>query len=55
MFMAFAYAFFIYHLGSGPFWESRFGYDRDSCSSNWWTNLFFIHNYVNCNKMVQLF
>ncbi|XP_043465144.1 nose resistant to fluoxetine protein 6-like [Leptopilina heterotoma] len=47
MFITYAYAAFFYHLGSGPYWEERFGFDRDSCSTYWWTNLLFISNYYN--------
>lgn len=53
MFVTFAYACLIHHLGSGPYWESRIGFDRDVCSSYWWKNLFFIHNYVDPKNMVQ--
>lgn len=53
MFITYAYAAFFYHLGSGPYWEERFGFDRDSCSTYWWTNLLFINNYYNNRNTVR--
>ncbi|XP_051158233.1 nose resistant to fluoxetine protein 6-like [Leptopilina boulardi] len=50
MFVTFAYATVFHRLGSGPFWESTMGVFRDSCSSYWWTNLFFINNYFGGNN-----
>ncbi|XP_051166883.1 O-acyltransferase like protein-like isoform X2 [Leptopilina boulardi] len=50
MFVTFGYATIFHRIGSGPFWESRVGFNRDSCSSNWWTNLFLINNYFGGNN-----
>ncbi|XP_043465537.1 nose resistant to fluoxetine protein 6-like [Leptopilina heterotoma] len=50
MFITFGYATIFYRLGSGPFWESIMGFTRNSCSSYWWTNLFFINNYFGGNN-----
>ncbi|XP_043465527.1 O-acyltransferase like protein-like [Leptopilina heterotoma] len=50
MFVTFGYTTIFHRLGSGPFWESTMGFSRDSCSSNWWTNLFFINNYFGGNN-----
>ncbi|XP_033221998.1 O-acyltransferase like protein-like isoform X2 [Belonocnema kinseyi] len=49
-FVVFAYAVLLHHIGSGPFWENRFGFDRDSCSNYWWANLLFISNYTNSDN-----
>ncbi|XP_046630291.1 nose resistant to fluoxetine protein 6-like isoform X1 [Neodiprion virginianus] len=38
-------------MGSGPYWESRVGFERDNCVKNWWTNLLYINNYVRPNEM----
>ncbi|XP_051166899.1 O-acyltransferase like protein-like isoform X4 [Leptopilina boulardi] len=45
MFVTFGYATIFHRLGSGPYWEISVGLNRDSCSSYWWANLFFINNY----------
>ncbi|XP_043465576.1 nose resistant to fluoxetine protein 6-like [Leptopilina heterotoma] len=50
MFVTLGYATIFYRLGSGPFWESIMGFTRNSCSSYWWTNLFFINNYFGGNN-----
>ncbi|XP_051158032.1 O-acyltransferase like protein-like isoform X2 [Leptopilina boulardi] len=50
MFITFAYAIVFHRLGSGPYWEASVGADRDSCSSYWWTNLFFVNNYFGGNN-----
>ncbi|XP_043465536.1 nose resistant to fluoxetine protein 6-like [Leptopilina heterotoma] len=49
-FMALGYATIFYRLGSGPFWESIMGLNKNSCSSYWWTNLLFINNYFGGNN-----
>ncbi|XP_051166913.1 O-acyltransferase like protein-like [Leptopilina boulardi] len=50
MFVTFAYATVFYRLGSGPFWEVSVGFNRNSCSSYWWLNLFLINNYFGGNN-----
>ncbi|XP_043465535.1 O-acyltransferase like protein-like [Leptopilina heterotoma] len=53
MFVTFGYATVFYRLGSGPFWEVTVGFNKESCSSYWWTNLFFINNYFGgTNKCI---
>ncbi|BFZ20625.1 hypothetical protein BsWGS_23663 [Bradybaena similaris] len=37
------------YLGSGPQWPS--GADDENCVNNWWTNLLYINNLVNTDKM----
>ncbi|XP_033223601.1 nose resistant to fluoxetine protein 6-like [Belonocnema kinseyi] len=53
-FVIFAYAVLLDKFGTGPFWENRFGFDRDSCSSYWWENLLFISNYANGENRCML-
>ncbi|XP_043465529.1 O-acyltransferase like protein-like isoform X2 [Leptopilina heterotoma] len=50
MFVTFGYATVFYRFGSGPFWEVSVGFNHNSCSSYWWTNLFFINNYFGGNN-----
>ncbi|CAH1964853.1 unnamed protein product [Acanthoscelides obtectus] len=45
------YATILPRLGSGPFWESRIGLEQERCLSSWWTNLLYINNYVNTDKL----
>lgn len=52
MFITFAYAIVFHRLGSGPFWEVSVGFNRNSCSSYWWLNLFLINNYFGGNNKV---
>ncbi|XP_051158232.1 O-acyltransferase like protein-like [Leptopilina boulardi] len=47
IFVTFGYATIFHRFGSGPFWEVAVGLNRDSCSSHWWSNLFFINNYFS--------
>jgi hypothetical protein len=46
------YATLFYKLGSGPRWDAVIGPERDYCQENWWTNLLFVNNYVNDQRMV---
>ncbi|PSN55352.1 hypothetical protein C0J52_01840 [Blattella germanica] len=50
-FVIFFYATLMYHLGSGPNWNSQMGLNRDYCIENWWTNLLYINNYINIDRM----
>ncbi|KAJ9601024.1 hypothetical protein L9F63_000862 [Diploptera punctata] len=50
-FVIFFYATLLYHLGSGPLWNSQMGLNRDYCIENWWTNLLYINNYINIDRM----
>ncbi|PNF30393.1 hypothetical protein B7P43_G13251 [Cryptotermes secundus] len=52
--MIFFYATLFYKLGSGPRWDIVVGPERDYCQKNWWTNLLFINNYVNDERMCLL-
>ena len=52
LFVILGYVTLFHHIGSGPYWEHRIGFDRDTCSTYWWANLLFINNYVGGKYMV---
>ncbi|KAK0074969.1 hypothetical protein PV325_007579, partial [Microctonus aethiopoides] len=40
------------HLGAGPDWDYKIAsLESSNCADNWWTNLLYINNYVNTNKL----
>lgn len=45
------YATLIYKLGSGLHWDTWIGTNMNFCRKNWWTNLLYINNFVNVQKM----
>ncbi|XP_018562596.1 nose resistant to fluoxetine protein 6-like [Anoplophora glabripennis] len=45
------YMTYLYRTGSGPFWKSRIGLERDRCLSSWWTNVLYVNNYVNTDQL----
>ncbi|XP_076627232.1 nose resistant to fluoxetine protein 6 [Colletes latitarsis] len=45
------YATLFYKLGTGPQWDQTVGQNRDFCRENWWTNLLYVNNYVNLDKI----
>ncbi|CAG9857869.1 unnamed protein product [Phyllotreta striolata] len=45
------YCTIFYTLSDGPFWQERIGVEKERCSENWWTNLLYINNYVNADKL----
>ncbi|KAG8230515.1 hypothetical protein J437_LFUL010035 [Ladona fulva] len=49
--VVFFHATLFHKIGSGPLWESKIGMERDRCISSWWTNLLYVNNYVNADKM----
>lgn len=42
----------LYRLGSGPFWDRINFSERQFCRKNWWTNLFFLNNYISDDEKV---
>ncbi|XP_069120101.1 O-acyltransferase like protein-like [Argopecten irradians] len=38
------------YLGDGPEWPKD-GFEIDSCSTTWWTNLLYVNNFVHSDKM----
>ncbi|XP_063238308.1 nose resistant to fluoxetine protein 6-like [Bacillus rossius redtenbacheri] len=54
MVVVFFHATVFHRLGSGPLWESVVGRERDRCQANWWTNLLYINNYVNADRMCMI-
>ncbi|XP_043270688.1 nose resistant to fluoxetine protein 6-like [Venturia canescens] len=45
------YATLFYKMGSGPYWDTWIDSNRNFCRENWWTNLLYVNNYVNVQKM----
>ncbi|XP_034938093.1 nose resistant to fluoxetine protein 6-like [Chelonus insularis] len=39
------------HLGSGPYWNYKIGFESEACASSWWANILYINNYVNTDKL----
>jgi len=54
MLVVFFYAYVIEHMGSGPIWEQKVGREARRCRENWWTNLFYVNNYINNEEMVNI-
>jgi peptidoglycan/LPS O-acetylase OafA/YrhL len=46
------YSTWLVHLSRGPLWDLTIGPEYRSCRTKWWTNLLYINNYFNMNKMV---
>jgi len=42
------------YLGSGPFFPPN-GFELDECRQSWWTNLLYVNNLVETDKMVNMF
>ncbi|CAB3229224.1 unnamed protein product [Arctia plantaginis] len=38
-------------IGEGPLWQDRLLLEQQRCMDSWWTNLLYINNYVNTDKM----
>lgn len=53
MLVVFFYAYLLEQLGSGPIWDLKVGREARRCRENWWTNLFYVNNYVNNKEMVR--
>jgi hypothetical protein len=53
MMFVFFHATLLPHMGSGPFWNATVGLEQRRCSTNWWTNLLYINNYINVGDMVS--
>ncbi|KAJ8668165.1 hypothetical protein QAD02_009828 [Eretmocerus hayati] len=50
-FVVFFYAYIFPLLGSGPLWPSIINAQADYCASTWWSNLFYLNNYVSSNQL----
>lgn len=42
-------------MGSGPLWAEKVGKEAERCHQSWWTNILYINNYVNVDKLVSNF
>ncbi|CAH0629079.1 unnamed protein product [Chrysodeixis includens] len=38
-------------IGEGPLWQDRLQLEQQRCMDSWWTNILYINNYVNTDKM----
>ncbi|XP_026326744.1 nose resistant to fluoxetine protein 6-like [Hyposmocoma kahamanoa] len=38
-------------IGEGPLWENRMLLEQERCQESWWTNILYINNYVNTDKL----
>ncbi|KAG8237337.1 hypothetical protein J437_LFUL014543 [Ladona fulva] len=47
------YSTILNKIGSGPLWEKITSPEKEKCLENWWTNILYINNYVNSDKMVN--
>ncbi|CAH1365359.1 unnamed protein product, partial [Tenebrio molitor] len=39
------------HLTRGPFWDQTVGEEYRRCRRNWWTNMLYVNNFINKEKM----
>lgn len=42
-------------MGSGPLWQQRIEREQERCQSSWWTNILYINNYINSDKLVSIY
>lgn len=47
------YSTWLVDLNDGPLWEQIMYQERDRCRSSWWSNILYINNYVNTDKLVS--
>lgn len=40
-------------IGSGPLWQQRIEREQERCETSWWTNILYINNYINSDKLVS--
>lgn len=51
--VVFFYATLFWRVGSGPLWDQVIGHESEACTKYWWTNLFYVNNYINTDKLVS--
>ncbi|TMW53381.1 hypothetical protein DOY81_001503, partial [Sarcophaga bullata] len=39
------------NIGSGPLWQQRIEREQERCQTSWWTNILYINNYINSDKL----
>ncbi|XP_038213204.1 nose resistant to fluoxetine protein 6-like [Zerene cesonia] len=47
----FFYMTWLPKIGEGPLWENRIQLEQERCIDSWWTNILYINNYVNTDRM----
>lgn len=40
-------------IGTGPLWDEKVGAEVERCRESWWTNVLYINNYVEPQKLVS--
>ncbi|KAJ3657266.1 hypothetical protein Zmor_009082, partial [Zophobas morio] len=38
-------------MGSGPLWLERIEVEQERCVASWWTNIFYLNNYINKEQL----
>ncbi|KAL4704134.1 hypothetical protein ACJJTC_003419 [Scirpophaga incertulas] len=38
-------------IGEGPLWKDKILLEKERCEDTWWTNILYINNYINTDKM----
>lgn len=46
------YATLLDKISSGPYWNELVGSNKHFCRDNWWTNLLYLNNFINVERMV---
>lgn len=49
--VVFFYATLFWRFGSGPLWDQVIGHESAACAKYWWTNMFYVNNYVDSDKL----
>lgn len=52
-FMVFFHSTLLIYTQSGPMWRRLAETERSFCRKNWWTNIFYLNNYVHVDDPVS--
>lgn len=53
-FMVFFHSTLLIYTQSGPMWKHVAETERSFCRKNWWTNIFYLNNYVHVDDPVRI-
>ncbi|XP_049824719.1 nose resistant to fluoxetine protein 6 isoform X2 [Aethina tumida] len=53
-FVLIIHATWLPHVSNGPLWDQYIGNEYRVCRKNWWTNLLYLHTYVNSEEMCMM-